>query len=118
MSRTDEKRRDPRVTQRLPVRTQHEGGVELETINLSVGGLFCTSPSFLAPMTRMALALTLPTPSGSPAAVVEGEAVVVRTEPSAPTPAHQGRYRIALFFSRMHDDHRQALKQFLQSRPQ
>ena len=118
MSRTDEKRRDPRVTQRLLVRTQDAGGVELETINLSAGGLFCTSPSFLAPMTRMALALTLPTTPGNPVAVVEGEAVVVRTEPSAATPAHQGRYRIALFFSRMHDDHRQVLRQFLQSRPQ
>jgi hypothetical protein len=41
----------------------------------------------------------------------------VRTEPAAAaTPPHAG-YRIALYFSRLEEDDRQALQAFLQSRP-
>ena len=118
MTRTDDKRQHPRVSHRIAVRAQQDGGVELETINLSVGGLFCTSPAWVAPMTRLALALQLPAARGDRPAVVEGEAVVVRTEPSAPTAAHRGGYRIALFFSRMDQDHRRALQRFLADRGQ
>jgi hypothetical protein len=118
MPSTPDKRQHPRLAQRLTVRATGGGGVALETINLSAGGLFCTSPDWVAPMTRMALSLELPAPGGNGAggAVVRGEAVVVRTEPTAPAAAHAGGYRIALFFSRMDDDHRQTLQTFLKSR--
>jgi PilZ domain-containing protein len=113
-----EKRLHPRVSQRLTVHSSDGARVALETINLSAGGLFCTSPAWVAPMTRLALALELPGPSGNSdgTAVVRGEAVVVRTEPPAPVPNHDGGYRIALFFSRMDDAHRQTLQGFLKSR--
>lgn len=116
MTSMPDKRQHPRVAQRLTVRAADGTNVALETINLSAGGLFCTSPSWVAPMTRLALALELPSPTGNGDALVRGEAVVVRTEPPAPTAAHTGGYRIALFFSRMDDDHRHALQSFLKSR--
>jgi c-di-GMP-binding flagellar brake protein YcgR len=116
MSGTHDKRLHPRVSHRITVRSAHDGGVDFETINLSAGGLFCTSPAWVAPMTRLALAMHLPGSTGSEAAVVEGEAVVVRTEPGAPSEHHHGGYRIALFFSRMAEEHRRALHQFLLAR--
>jgi len=118
MTSSPDKRRHPRVAQRLTVRAADGTDVALETINLSAGGLFCTSPSWVAPMTRLALSLELPSPTGNGDgdAVVSGEAVVVRTEPTAPTAAHAGGYRIALFFSRMDDDHRRTLQTYLKSR--
>jgi hypothetical protein len=115
MSQGNEKRRHPRVSESLTIRAVHDGGVAFQTINLSAGGLFCTSPRFIAPMTRLSLMMEVPLPDDDPARI-EGEAVVVRTEPEAPAPAHQGGYRIALFFSRLADDDRRALQTFLASR--
>jgi hypothetical protein len=115
MKSPDEKRRDPRVSDRVIVRSAHAAG-NLETINLSAGGLLCTSPAWVAPMTRMALSLELPMPAHESPRLVEGEAVVVRTDPPAPTANPGGGYRVALFFSRMDDEHRQALNQFLKLR--
>ena len=115
MKSSDEKRRDPRVNDRVIVRSAHAAG-NLETINLSAGGLLCTSPAWVAPMTRMALSLELPMPAREAPRLVEGEAVVVRTDPPAPTTNPGGGYRVALFFSRMDDEHRQALDQFLKLR--
>jgi hypothetical protein len=118
MSRTEDQRRHPRIAERLPVRSAHDGGVNLETIDLSAGGLSCNSPSYLAPMTKLALALQLPATGGNGAAVVEGEAVVVRTDPPQASSAHTGGYRIALFFSRMEEEHRRWLQEYLSSRSQ
>ncbi len=115
MKSSDEKRRDPRISDRVIVRSA-QGAGNLETINLSAGGLLCTSPAWVAPMTRMALSLELPGLERDGPTLVEGEAVVVRTDPPAPTTNPGGGYRVALFFSRMDDEHRLALNQFLKLR--
>ena len=115
MSPSPEKRRHPRKEQRLELRVTDDGGAALETINLSCGGILCSSAAWVAPMTRMAVSLRLPLAPPSQAAVVRGEAVVVRTEPAAQS-SPKGGYHIALFFSRMDEEHRQALQQFLESR--
>jgi hypothetical protein len=114
MSASKEKRLHPRIDERLSIRSPQQGGAVLETINLSVGGMFCTSSEYIAPMTRMALEVRLPGDAGKP---IEGEAIVVRTEPPAAAAAPKGGYRIALYFSRLEDDDRHALQTFLQSRP-
>jgi PilZ domain len=119
MSKPEDKRRHPRIAQRLKVKSSsREPQLELETIDLSVGGLRCTAPVFLPPMTKMALSLVLP---GTPGAgdgheqVVNGEAVVVRSDP--PAPARPGDlYRVALFFSRMDEADRKRLQDFLNDR--
>lgn len=118
MSRSNEERRHPRVAQRVRVRSSSREAVELETVDLSAGGLSCTAPAFLPLMTKMAVSLVLPEarPSGSDEAngheTVNGEAVVVRTEPPAPVDG-QATYRVALFFSRMDEADRRRLHDFL-----
>ncbi len=111
MSRPDEKRRHPRVAKRIRVRSRFEGAVELETVDLSIGGLSCTAPMSLPVMTKLALSLSLPDDGGTGEQLIEGEAVVVRSEPSS-SPEESG-YRIALFFSRMEENHRQTLVEYL-----
>ncbi len=118
MSRSNDERRHPRVAQRVRVRSSSREAVELETVDLSAGGLSCTAPAFLPLMTKMSVSLVLPEPrlSGSDEKngheTVNGEAVVVRTDP--PTPVEgQATYRVALFFSRMDDADRRRLLDFL-----
>lgn len=109
-----DKRRHPRVAQRIRVRSTSREAVELETIDLSVGGFLCTAPAFLPPMTKLAVSLVLPRPASASDddRQVSGEAIVVRTEPSSQ--AHRGSvYRVALFFSRMEEPDRQKLQRFL-----
>ena len=119
MSQSNDKRRHPRVAQRIKVRSSSREAVELETIDLSAGGFSCTAPAFLPLMTKLALSLVLPTdrPSATDKTngheTVTGEAVVVRTEPPAPVDG-QGTYRVALFFSKMDDADRQRLHDFLE----
>jgi c-di-GMP-binding flagellar brake protein YcgR len=119
MSRPDDKRRHPRVAHRLRVRSKDRDALELETIDLSAGGLNCSSPVFIPPMTKMALALVLPETKGGPDLAdqhIHGEAVVVRTEPSVREKSNGGVFRVALFFSRMGETDRQRLQVFLKSR--
>jgi PilZ domain-containing protein len=119
MSQSKDKRRHPRVAHRVKVRSSSREAVELETIDLSVGGFSCTAPAFLPLMTKLALSLVLPTDHSSAAdkqnglETVRGEAVVVRTEPPAPVDG-QAAYRVALFFSKMDDADRQRLHDFLE----
>jgi c-di-GMP-binding flagellar brake protein YcgR len=117
MSPTQDKRRHPRVAQRIRVRSSSREAVELETIDLSAGGLSCTAPAFLPLMTKLAVSLVLPghksSVSGSDdSQVVNGEAIVVRTDPSSPVQGN-GSYRVALFFSRMEGADRERLLDFL-----
>jgi c-di-GMP-binding flagellar brake protein YcgR len=118
MSQSKDKRRHPRVAQRIRVRSSSREAVELETIDLSAGGLSCTAPAFLPLMTRMAISLVLPDPrpsatqDGNGQKTVTGEVVVVRTEPAAPVEGMTS-YRVALFFSRMDDADRRRLADFL-----
>ena len=118
MSQSNDERRHPRVAQRIRVWSSSREAVELETIDLSAGGLSCTAPAFLPLMTKMAVSLVLPdarlsvTDAGDGHDTVSGEAVVVRTEPAAPVEG-KATYRVALFFSRMDDADRRRLLDFL-----
>ena len=109
---SEDKRRHPRVAKRIRVRSSAREAVELETIDLSAGGFSCTAPAFLPPMTRLAVSLVLPANHVTPEQTVEGEAVVVRTEPTAAGRTNGG-YRVALFFSRMEETDRDKLAKFL-----
>jgi len=117
MSRSDEKRRHPRAAHRIRVRSSSREAVELETVDLSVGGFSCTAPAFLPLMTKLALSLVLPAGNGGSDhknghETVQGEAIVVRTDPPQPVDGHES-YRVALFFSRMDDEDRKRLHDFL-----
>jgi len=122
MTQMHDKRRHPRVAHRIRVRSSSGGTVELETIDLSAGGLSCTAPTFLPIMTKLAVSLVLPGQRPAEAdpenghETVNGEAVVVRSEPSAPIDGVEA-YRVALFFSRMDDVDRRRLLAFLARQP-
>ena len=120
MPHSVDKRRHPRVSHKMRVQSSHREAVELETIDVSAGGLRCSSPLFIPPMTKMALSLILPSKAGGGRngdQVVNGEAVVVRTDPAVPhAPPANGGYRVALFFSRMDDSDRQILADWLRNR--
>jgi len=118
MTQMHDKRRHPRVAHRMQVRSSSREAVELETLDLSAGGLSCTAPAFLPLMTKLAVSLVLPGTRSAAAEpengheTVNGEAVVVRTDPPAPI-GGQATYRVALFFSRMDDSDRRRLHDFL-----
>jgi len=117
MTQIHDKRRHPRVAHRIRVRSSSREAVELETVDLSAGGLSCTAPAFLPLMTKLAVSLVLPVTRaaaepGNGHETVNGEAVVVRTDPPAPVDGH-ATYRVALFFSRMDDTDRRRLHDFL-----
>src|SRR5206468_1505604 len=121
MSHTNDKRRHPRVAHRIRVQSSSHEAVELETIDLSAGGLSCSTPAFLPLMTKLAVSMVLPEmrPAGTDGdghGTINGEAVVVRTAPAAPTDG-QTSYRVALFFSRMDDEDRRRLHEFLARQP-
>jgi len=86
--------------------------------NLSVGGLYCTSPADFPEMTRLAVRLVLPSaedhaPEAEP---VDVEAVVVRREERV-APSGEPQYELALFFTGMDDRTRGRLEAFCSAPP-
>jgi len=111
-----EKRRYPRVIDRLTLRTSslEQGAAEMCTTNLSLGGAYVSTDRFIPPMTRVEILLHLPPEDGLDARPrpVQAEAVVVRIDP--PDPACESKtYEMALFFSKMERQDRSALARYL-----
>jgi hypothetical protein len=107
-----EKRRSRRfpsdVRLRSPAGVEVVEVVEMEAVNLSLGGACCVSPHRFEPMTVLDVQVDLPgrTPTSMP---LRATAVVVRVEPSrAGAP-----YRIALWFREMADEDRARLRRHL-----
>ena len=114
MMEPTERRRAPRVAERLPVAIT-EAGAQLtaETQNLSTSGAYCSMDRFIAPMTK--LELTLDVPDGASYTKVQCQGVVVRVEPAIGTPDH-GRYHVAIFFTELSQRGRSAIARFVQQR--
>lgn len=116
MGHPPEKRKYPRVTDRLTLRSSSldHGVAEMCTANLSLGGAYVSTGRFLPPMTRVEITLHLPPDDGvdTRPRAVKAEAVVVRTEPPRPS-SESGVYEMALFFSRMEHQDRSALARYL-----
>ena len=116
MTEPIEKRRYPRIPDRLSVRSASpdHGAAEMTTTNLSLGGACVVSRRFLPLMTRVEVTLHLPPESEEEARprAVKAEAVVVRVEPARPGP-EDAAYELALFFSRLEAPDRLALGRYL-----
>ena len=111
-----EKRRHPRIQDRLTLRSRSPEGEssEMSTTNLSLGGASVVSTRFFPLMTRVEVILHLPPDNDEEARPrpVKAEAVVVRVDP--PEPAEPASaYRLALFFSRLDPPDRNALARYL-----
>jgi len=113
-----ERRRHPRVEAGFELRgCPCEGGVVARMVarNLSLAGLQCVSTADFPEMTRLAVRMLLPPAPGRDGLPVEVEAVVVRSEEEASTSAGEPRYRLSLFFTRVADEERARLVQFLET---
>jgi hypothetical protein len=124
MPRGSEKRHHTRVSGQVTLRVAcaELPSIEMETDNLSLGGVYCRSDRDLPPMTQLRLSIFLPSPDGRPARLhypIEVDAVVVRSEPvtaaAAGDPSGNGHaYRLALFFPSLAAEARQALSGYLE----
>jgi len=116
MIHPNEKRRHPRVRDRLTLRSSspEAGSVDMSTINLSLGGVQVITQRYLPLMTRVEVTLHLPPEAGreSGPVPVKSEAVVVRIQPAHPTPESRS-FEMALFFSRMEQRDRSVLSRYL-----
>lgn len=114
-----ERRRHPRLEDRLTLRSSSPdaGSLDMSTTNLSLGGVQVVSSRYLPLMTRVAVTLHLPPYAGQDSGPrpVKAEAVVVRVLPPAPTPESRS-FEMALFFSRMEQQDRNALAHYLAAR--
>ena len=115
---THEKRETSRVPADLQVRSSAAGDLlQLNVVNLSLGGAYCGSPRPIEPMTRLEVILDLPG-AGAASIPVAAQAVVVRMErvrtgDQGGAPEARLPYRLALWFQRMAEPDRARLRHFL-----
>lgn len=112
-----ERRAHQRVDTTVQVQgTPEEGGAVASMVanNLSLGGLYCTSPADFPEMTRLAVRLMLPLGGGDPPELepLEVEAVVVRREKKV-SESGESQYELGLFFTGMDDEARKRLETFV-----
>ena len=108
-----ERRQHPRTDIRLSagVRRPGEGeAVSVTTLNVGAGGVYVEVPHFIEPLTKLEIALDLPTPAGP--VHVEADAIVVRTQPEQAS-ASVHSYEVACAFLSMTDQHREAIHRWV-----
>lgn len=115
--RGSDKRQHPRVEARLAMQlaeeTLGEALVTTESLNISRGGVYCESPEFLAPLSKVALTVILP--AFGPAErsrMLRSEGVVVRCE-SLPALRGRKRYQLACCFTGLDVESRALLDEFV-----
>src|SRR5258705_11543974 len=114
-----ERRASARTDANLSMRLMGERAEPLrefvtERENVSSSGVYCFSPHYLAPLSKVGLTLVLPDRAADDPAdrLLKCEAVVVRCQQN-PTPAAGRRYELACSFLDLDDDHRQLLDEFV-----
>ena len=85
-----------------------------ETENVSSSGVYCFSPHYLAPLSKVGLTLVLPDRAADDIGdrLLKCEAVVVRCQQNPASSAGR-RYELACSFLNMDDEHRQLLDEFV-----
>ena len=85
-----------------------------ETENVSSSGVYCYSPHYLAPLSKVGLTLVLPDRSTDELRdrMLKCEAVVVRCQQNAAPPASR-RYELACSFLDLEDEHRELIEEFV-----
>lgn len=98
----NDKRVHPRYKTKFPIKISEPdlGSVSTATINISVGGAYCTVPKFIVPMTKMMLKMVVPRHQKNgklKEEVVRCEAVVIHVKPEKEDKAVDN-YEIGLLF--------------------
>lgn len=111
-----ERRKAPRVSASIPIDVLG-GGEETsgKTINLSMNGVYFTTPVFIEPLTKVRMGLIVPSgESGEDGTRADFEGVVVRVEPES---RDEGtfEYKIAVFITYMSERSGKVLSRFINS---
>ena len=111
-----ERRGSPRVEAEIegPI-VGHKGheSIALQTYNISASGLYCRVPQYVAPFTRLKVAMFLPV--GDAQERVEFQGAVVRADPEEPTAAVE-EYHLAIFFEGLTDEAQSVIRRYLARR--
>ncbi len=109
--RRESTRADAQLSMRLGATGSASPEIVTETQNISASGLYCLSPHYLAPLSKVDLTLVLPE-SGRRAAgrLLQCEAVVVRCQAATES---RRRYELACSFIGMPDTQRRAIAEFV-----
>ena len=109
-----ERRAHARYEIQFDVETRDPGVVaRLEARDLSLGGLYCASPTDFPEMTRLGVTLLLPNGNGSGKPMpLDVEAVVVRRT-KLPSATGTPRYELGLYFTQMTDMQRERIARYL-----
>ncbi len=115
--RGSDKRQHPRVEARLAMQlaeeTLGEALVTTESLNISRGGVYCESPEYLAPLSKVALTVILPAfGPGDRTRMLRCEGVVVRCE-ALPAVRGRKRYQLACCFTGLDAGARALLDEFV-----
>ena len=88
--------------------------VETESQNISSSGVYCTSPHYLAPLSKVALTIVLPGRSGASgrSSLVKCSGIVVRCLPVGAR-AQAGGYQLACSFIALDQRHQAAIDEFV-----
>lgn len=88
--------------------------VETESQNISSSGVYCTSPHYLAPLSKVALTIVLPGRTSAPGrtSLLKCSGIVVRCMPAGP-PARPAGYQLACSFIGLDQRHQAAIAEFV-----
>lgn len=120
-----ERRRSIRADASLSMRVEgHPSDGDLtkivtESQNISASGVYCTSPHYLAPLSKVALTIILPNRAPrrsmnglSPRRLLKCDGIVVRCMPSDGKPRQHG-YELACSFVGLESRHRDVIEEFV-----
>src|SRR5215470_9009871 len=119
ISRKRERRRSERTDAHLSMRVEgapDDGApthIVTESQNISASGVYCLSPHYLAPLSKVALTIVLPRIPGARSAkeLIKCEGIVVRCEQT--TRRGERPYQVVCMFSDLGDDLRQRIDAFV-----
>ena len=94
-----------------------QDAITIQTLNVSSSGLYCQVPRYMAPLTRLHVAMVLPLrdAEGVRSEFVEFDSVVARTEPEKEEPGRED-YRVAIYFSGVTDKARLLIERYVRQR--
>jgi hypothetical protein len=105
----DDRRRYPRSRRKLSLMVDDASpGVLNHIDNISANGVLCHTIKPVPLMTKLSMALELPSPISKR---VECEGIVVRCEPDEKGDDH---FKVAILYSRIDEDDRKAISEFVQ----
>jgi c-di-GMP-binding flagellar brake protein YcgR len=117
--RKQERRATARADARLSMRlkgARADGDltqIVTESQNISASGVYCLSPHYLPPLSRVNLAIVLPRLPGGRGTkdIVSSEGIVVRCESASPR--GEGRYQMACVFTDLDPRRRERIEEFV-----